>query len=157
MGCCCSNNVPELQDTTKEQRPGRVNLSEAEWKAKLTPEQFNVCRRHQTERAWTGALLDNNRPGVYSCVCCGADLFSSGTKFDSGSGWPSFFDVLQDKDQSSLPAVDIRQDNTLGMSRTEVRCGKCGSHIGHVFKDGPRPTGLRYCMNSVALKFKATQ
>lgn len=155
MGDRMSQEVPELKDTTAEERPNKVNLTDAEWKQKLSPEVYSVCRNHGTERAWTGDLLDNKQKGVYTCGCCGVELFSSSAKFDSGSGWPSFYDVLKDKDVSKLPAVDIKQDNSYGMKRTEVLCGKCSGHLGHVFNDGPQPTGLRYCINSVSLKFKA--
>jgi peptide-methionine (R)-S-oxide reductase len=114
-------------------------------KDKLTPEQYHVTQEKGTERAFTGKYWDTKTPGTYKCVVCGEDLFSSDTKYDSGSGWPSFY---QPADKSK---VDEHTDRTYGMSRTEVTCGKCGAHLGHVFPDGPRPTGMRYCINSASL------
>ncbi|CAG5129312.1 unnamed protein product, partial [Candidula unifasciata] len=140
--------------STHSDRPGKIKLSEEEWKKKLTPTEYRVTRKHGTEPAWTGSLLENKEKGLYMCTCCGAELFSSGTKFDSGSGWPSFSDVLRDKDAVDMPAIDTVRDTSQGMVRTEVRCGKCDAHLGHVFNDGPGSAGLRYCINSVCLKFK---
>jgi peptide-methionine (R)-S-oxide reductase len=125
----------------------RVEKTEEEWKKELTPEQYHVLREAGTERAFTGAYWDNHEDGVYYCAACGLELFNSDTKFESGSGWPSFHSPA-----SKENVVEVA-DNTHGMVRIEVRCNRCGSHLGHVFNDGPRPTGLRYCMNSAALKF----
>jgi peptide-methionine (R)-S-oxide reductase len=121
--------------------------SEADWQRELTPEQHRVLREGGTEAPFSGKLLHNKEAGTYACAACGAPLFKSETKFDSGCGWPSFYEPL------TPDAVELLEDDTLGMVRTEVRCAKCGSHLGHVFDDGPRPTGQRYCMNSVSLDF----
>jgi peptide-methionine (R)-S-oxide reductase len=121
-----------------------------EWRERLTAEQYEVARKAGTERAFTGEYWDCHDNGVYECVCCGAPLFSSDTKFESGTGWPSFFQALD------ADAVEERVDTSHGMVRTEARCSNCGAHLGHVFPDGPRPTGQRYCMNSASLRLERT-
>lgn len=127
-----------------------VNKTDAEWREELDRDQYSVLREAATERPWTGELLDEHRSGLYTCAACNAELFTSGTKFDSGCGWPSFYESVNPN------AVQLIEDSTLGMVRTEVRCANCGSHLGHVFPDGfGTPTGDRYCMNSIAMTFQA--
>jgi peptide-methionine (R)-S-oxide reductase len=125
----------------------QMSNREQEWREKLTPEQYHVLREQGTERPFTGALLHEKRKGMFSCAACGAELFASGTKFESGTGWPSFTEPADREN------VDLIEDRSHGMIRIEVRCKRCGSHLGHVFPDGPGPTGDRYCINSVCLAF----
>jgi len=138
----CVLGKPMANDKTFD-----VSMGEDEWKKKLTPEQYQVLRKHGTERAGTSPLDHLYEPGKYYCAGCGAPLFESDTKFNSGSGWPSFYEPMDG-------AVETTVDRSFFMTRTEVHCQKCGGHLGHVFDDGPKPTGLRYCMNGCALDFK---
>ncbi len=124
---------------------GKKIKTDEEWKKILTPEQFNICRKKETERPFTGKYNDCKDTGIYKCSCCGNELFDSNTKFDSGSGWPSFFKPIKDDN------VKYESDYTYGMTRSEVMCKNCGAHLGHVFDDGPQPTNLRFCINSVSL------
>jgi peptide-methionine (R)-S-oxide reductase len=126
----------------------KIKKSDAEWRAQLTPEQFHVAREKGTERAFTGEYANTKTPGTYVCVCCGQPLFDAATKFDSGTGWPSFWQPL------SPGAVATESDDSLFTRRTEALCSRCDAHLGHVFDDGPKPTGLRYCMNSASLKLQ---
>ena len=131
-------------DTTRD----KIRKSDAEWRNQLTPEQYRVTREHGTERAFTGPHWDEKADGTYTCVCCGEPLFAADTKFDSGRGWPSFYAPVENG------AVDEHEDRSWFMRRTEVRCARCDAHLGHVFPDGPKPTGLRYCMNGNAMNFE---
>jgi peptide-methionine (R)-S-oxide reductase len=127
----------------------KITKTAAEWQAQLSPAAYHVARKHGTERAFTSPLNDEKRTGIYKCVCCGEPVFASATKFESGTGWPSFYEPV------SIEAVGTSDDSSFFMRRTEVHCARCDAHLGHVFPDGPRPTGLRYCINGVALTFDA--
>ena len=141
----CSNPAPAAPAAPARQF--EVMRSDAQWREQLTPAQYSVLRRQSTERPFSSPLNNEHRAGIFACAGCALPLFSSGTKFDSGTGWPSFYAPLAN-------AVVNRTDSTLGMRRTEVRCRRCGGHLGHVFDDGPKPTGKRYCMNGAAMTFK---
>ena len=145
LNACAQTSDPSKTEEVKNQY--EVVKSEEEWKAELTPEQFEILRNKGTEPAFTGELLEIKKEGTYVCAACGNALFDSETKFKSGTGWPSFYNVIGDTN------VVSETDTSFGWNRVEVLCGKCGGHLGHVFEDGPKPTGLRYCINSASLEF----
>ena len=135
----------EAHEESMTDKPAKITKTEEEWRAQLTPEEYRIAREKGTERAFTGQYWDSKKQGTYTCACCGQPLFASDTKFKSGTGWPSFYRPVEQNN------VDLKKDHTLFMKRTEVTCSKCDAHLGHVFDDGPEPTGLRYCVNSASL------
>ena len=144
----CVNGQKNAEKNASTSDIEKINKTEAEWKALLTEEEYHVLREEGTERPWTSPLNDNKKEGIYYCKACDLPLFSSSAKFESGTGWPSFYQPLAPK------YVNEVKDTSYGMVRIEIECSRCGSHLGHVFNDGPKPTGLRYCMNGVSLSFK---
>ena len=139
-------NQKNVRKKKEEELVDKIKKTDKEWKDKLTSEQYNVCRKKDTEIPFTGIYWDCKDKGIYKCSCCDAELFDSKTKFDSGTGWPSFFEPIISKN------IECVKDTSYGMSRIEVNCNKCGAHLGHVFDDGPQPTNLRYCINSISLR-----